>query len=240
MNNLGKSCMAEMLGAFALSFIGAGVICMDAKMGPAGAGLLGIALAHGIILSIGVSATMNVSGGHLNPAVTVAMLFTGRISLPSAIAYIIAQLAGATLAGFLVYTIFKGMMVGDLSVVKAAGLGTPQYDPAKISMGLAILIEACLTFLLVFAIFGTAVDPRAPKIGGFGIGLTIAADILLGGPLTGAAMNPSRTFGPGIVAFFTGDLDVFAAQHLVYWVGPIAGALIAAWTYDLFVMEKKA
>lgn len=240
MNNLGKSCIAEMLGAFALCFIGAGVICMDTKMGAAGAGLLGIALAHGIILSIGVSATMNVSGGHLNPAVTVAMLFTGRIKLPNAIAYIIAQCAGATLAGFLVYTIFKGMMVGDVSVAKAAGLGTPQYNPAQIGMGLAILIEACLTFLLVFAIFGTAVDPRAPKIGGFGIGLTIAADILLGGPLTGAAMNPARTFGPGIVAFFTGNLDVFPTQHLVYWVGPIAGALIAAWTYDLFVMEKKA
>jgi len=240
MNSLGKSCVAEMLGAFALSFIGAGAICMDAKMGAAGVGLLGIALAHGIILSIAVSGTMNVSGGHLNPAVTIAMLFTGRISIHSAICYIFSQLVGATIAGVLVYMIFKGLVVGDVSVVKAAGLGTPQYDPKQISMGLAILIEACMTFLLVFAIFGTAVDPRAPKIGGFGIGLTIAADIMLGGPLTGAAMNPSRTFGPGIVAFFTGNLDVFPAQHLVYWVGPIAGALIAAWFYDLFVMEKKA
>lgn len=240
MSSLGKSCVAEALGAGALSFIGAGVICMDAKMGAAGAGLLGIALAHGIILSIGVSATMNVSGGHLNPAVTIAMLFTGRISLANAVCFVLSQLVGATIAGALVYMIFKGMMAGDVSVVKAAGLGTPQYNPAQINMGLAILIEACLTFLLVFAIFGTAVDPRAPKIGGFGIGLTIAADILLGGPLTGAAMNPSRTFGPGIVAFFTGNLDVFPGQHVVYWVGPVAGALIAAWMYDLFVMEKKA
>lgn len=239
MTHLGKACVAEAIGAGMLSFIGAGVICMNTQMGEAGAGLLGIAIAHGLALSIAVSATMNVSGGHVNPAVTIAMLFTGRISLPHAIAYIVAQCVGATIAGFLVYTIFKGMMVGDVSVVKAAGLGTPQYG-GHVSMGLAILIEACMTFLLIFAIFGTAVDARAPKIGGFGIGLTIAADILLGGPLTGAAMNPSRTFGPGIVAFFTGNLDVFPGQHVVYWVGPVAGALIAAWTYDLFVMEKKA
>lgn len=240
MSSLGKACTAEAIGAFALSFIGAGVICMNAKMGAAGAGLLGIALAHGIILSIAVSATMNVSGGHVNPAVTIAMLLTGRIGVPRAVAYIVAQLVGATVAGLLVYTIFKGMMAGDASVIKATSLGTPKYNPAQISMGLAVLIEACLTFLLVFAIFGTAVDPRAPKIGGFGIGLTIAADILLGGPLTGAAMNPSRTFGPGIVAYMTGNLDVFPGQHLVYWAGPVAGALIAAWMYDLFVMEKKA
>ena len=238
MNNFGKL-TAEALGAFALSFIGAGAICMTTQLGASGPGLLGVALAHGIILSIGVSATMNVSGGHLNPAVTFAMLFTKRIDAGLAIQYILAQLAGATVAGLLVLAIFKGMMTPDgKAVTLAAGLGTPAYNPAQLTMGKAIMIEALLTFLLVFAIFGTAVDSRAPKIGGFGIGLTIAADILLGGPLTGAAMNPSRTFGPGIVASMSGDLPDFWKQHIVYWVGPILGAVLAALLYDALILEK--
>lgn len=239
MSKIAKACVAEALGAFALSFIGAGVICLNVYKGADGSGLLGIALAHGIILSIGVSAAMNVSGGHVNPAVTTTMLVTGRIGLGDAIKYIIAQLAGATIAGVLVLMIFGHLKVGGESVVKLAGLGTPTYDSRTISMGQAILIEALLTFMLLFAIFGTAVDPRAPKIGGFGIGLAITCDILLGGPLTGASMNPSRTFGPGIVAFLSGNLPQFGAQHLVYWVGPVVGGAVAGLLYDWFVIEKK-
>lgn len=232
---------AEALGTFALCFIGAGAICMTTKMGATGAGLLGVAIAHGIALSVAVSATMNVSGGHVNPAVTVAMLVTGRISFAEAIGYIIAQCAGATVAGFLVLTIFKGMSAPDgTSVIVAAQLGTPNFDAKTMSMGTAILIEAALTFLLLFAVFGTAADPRAPKIGGFGIGLTICADILVGGPLTGAAMNPARTFGPGLVATMNGCLDSFWSQHMVYWVGPIIGAVLAGLIYDNLIMDKKA
>lgn len=239
MNNLAKL-TAEATGTFALCFIGAGVICLTTYKGFAtGVDLLAIAIAHGIALSVAVSATMNISGGHVNPAVTFAMLVTGRISLSDAIAYIIAQLIGATIAGALVLMIFKGMMVGDQQVVLAAGLGTPTYaDP--ITVGKAILIEACLTFLLLIAVFGTAVDPRAPKIGGFGIGLTICADILVGGPLTGASMNPARTFGPGLVAAMSGNLDVFWSQQMVYWVGPIVGAVVAAFVYDGLLKQKKA
>ena len=233
--------VAEALGAFALSFIGAGAICLTKVPEAGGAGgLLGVAIAHGLILAIGVSATMNVSGGHLNPAVTVGMLVTRRISLLDAIQYIIAQLIGATLAGALVYMIFNGIPgKGPETIVQAASLGSPYFNPEQINMGKAIVIEAMMTFMLVFAIFGTAVDPRAPKIGGFGIGLTICADILLGGPLTGAAMNPSRAFGPGLVANLTGNLPVFWSQQVVYWVGPIVGAVLAALIYDAFIMEKK-
>jgi MIP family channel proteins len=235
-----RACVAEAIGAFILSFIGAGAICMDAKMGHGGPGLLGIAIAHGLALSIAVSATMNVSGGHVNPAVTVAMLVTRRVNGSTAISYIISQLIGATVAGFLVSFIFAGMTVGAVEVAAAAKLGTPNFDPSVVSMGKAILIEAFLTFLLVFAIFGTAVDPRAPKIGGFGIGLTIACDILVGGPLTGAAMNPSRTFGPGLVANLGGYLPEFWRQQPVYWIGPCVGAVLAAFIYDAFIMEKKS
>lgn len=236
-----KKLTAEAIGTFTLCFIGAGAICMTTMMGAAGPGLLGVAIAHGIALSIAVSATMNVSGGHVNPAVTVAMLVTGRISLSDAIQYIIFQCVGATIAGALVLAIFKGMVTPDgTSVVAAAGLGTPAYDATNVGMGLAILIEAALTFLLLFAVFGTAADPRAPKIGGFGIGLTICADILVGGPLTGAAMNPARTFGPGLVAALSGNLPNFWGQHVVYWVGPILGAVVAGLIYDNLVMEKKS
>jgi MIP family channel proteins len=231
--------MAEALGTFILCFIGAGAICLATLNGAGHEGLLGIAMAHGIALSVAVSATMNISGGHVNPAVTVAMLVTKRISLHGAISYILAQLAGATAAGVLVLTIFKGMNnAAGLSVVKACALGTPAYADTM-TMGTAILIEACLTFLLLTAVFGTAVDPRAPKIGGFGIGLTICADILVGGPLTGASMNPARTFGPGLVAFMSGNHPQFWAQQMVYWVGPIIGAVVAALLYDALIMQKK-
>lgn len=233
--------MAELIGAFLLSFIGAGAICLTAVEGAGGAaGLIGVAVAHGLILSIGVSATMNVSGGHLNPAVTVCMLVTKRIGISDAIQYIIAQLIGATIAGALVYLAFKDMHdAHGISVVKLKALGSPAFDENVVTMGKAIFFEAMMTFVLVFAIFGTAVDPRAPKIGGFGIGLAIAADILFGGPITGAAMNPSRAFGPGLVASMTGNLPQFASQQIVYWVGPIAGAVLAALLYDGFIMEKK-
>ena len=233
--------MAEMIGAFLLSFIGAGAICLTAVEGAGGGGgLLGVAIAHGLILSIAVSCAMNISGGHINPAVTVCMLVTRRINLGDAIQYIIAQLIGATIAGALVYLAFKDMhnAAGE-SVVKAVALGSPQFDENVITTGKAIFFEAMMTFVLVFAVFGTAVDPRAPKIGGFGIGLAITADILLGGPITGAAMNPSRAFGPGLVASITGNLPEFAKQQVVYWVGPIAGAVLAGILYDTFIMEKK-
>lgn len=239
MNNTSKF-FAEAIGTFMLCFIGAGAICLATYKGFApGVDLLAIAIAHGIALSVAVSATMNISGGHVNPAVTIAMLVTGRISLSNAIGYIIAQLIGATVAGALVLAIFKGLAVGDQQVVLAAHLGTPTFaDP--ITVGKAILIEACLTFLLLAAVFGTAVDPRAPKIGGFGIGLTICADILVGGPLTGASMNPARTFGPGLVAAMSGNLEVFWSQQMVYWVGPIVGAVVAALIYDAFLKPKNA
>ena len=225
MSELPRKCLAEALATFMLCFIGAGAIVSDAAFD--GIGLLAIAVAHGLALSIAVSATMNVSGGHINPAVTVVMLVTGRIDGRSAAAYIVSQLAGATIAGAAVLLIFNGIP-GGADAVAATGLGTPAPG-AGVSAGTALLTEIVLTALLVFAIFGTAVDPRAPKIGGFGIGLAVAADILMGGPISGASMNPARTFGPGLVG------GVWSA-HWVYWVGPIIGALIAGLLYHHLVL----
>lgn len=225
MTDLPKKCVAEAIGTFMLCFIGAGAIVTNELAD--GIGLLAVAVAHGLALSIAVSATMNVSGGHINPAVTVAMLATGRIGAPPAAAYIIAQLVGATVAGLAVQVIFSGLP-GGAAAIAATGLGTPAPGDG-ISAGTALLTEGALTFLLLFAIFGTAVDPRAPRIGGFGIGLTIAADILVGGPISGASMNPARTFGPGLVG------GVWSA-HWIYWVGPIVGGVIAALIYHHVVL----
>lgn len=238
MNNTSKF-FAEAIGTFMLCFIGAGAICLTAIKGAGYEGLLGVAMAHGLVLSVAVSATMNISGAHLNPAVTLTMLATKRIDAGGAIQYIIAQIMGATIAGALVLMIFKGMKTPDgASAVAACNLGTPAYD-SSMGMGQAILIEACMTFVLVISIFGTAVDPRAPKIGGFGIGLAVAADILFGGPLTGASMNPARTFGPGIVAAMSGNFDDFWSQQATYWIGPIIGALIAGLLYDATMKPKQ-
>ncbi len=237
-----RNLTCEAIGTFALTFIGAGAILTTTWTGGA-PGLVGIALAHGLVLAIVVSATMNISGGHINPAVTIVMLVTGRIRFASAIGYIIAQCAGATVAGFLLSYIFQGIASAGGSMtgaeaIAASSLGTPAFDPEIISATGALVVEVILTFLLVFAIFGTAVDPRAPRIGGFGIGLTVAVDILMGGPITGAAMNPARTIGTLI-----GGGDATSAlwsQHWVYWVGPVVGAVVAGLIYDALIMDKNA
>ena len=229
MRDLLTMCLAEAVATFMLCFIGAGVVVSDTAFGAGG--LLGIALANGLVLSAAVSATMNVSGAHINPAVTVVMLVTGRISGRIAGAYIVAQLVGAAIAGAAILVIFQGIPGGSEAVV-ATGLGTPAPG-AGVSAGTALLTEAALTFVLVFVIFGTVVDPRAPAIGGVGIGVTVAAAILTGGPISGASMNPARTFGPALAG------GVWTA-HWVYWLGPMAGALLAGLLYHHVILGGRA
>lgn len=217
--NLTRQCVAEAIGTFALIFIGVGAIY---NLGAIPGGLLGIALAHGLTIAVMVSATAGISGGHLNPAVTFGLLVGGKISLKDSIAYWIAQLAGATAAGLLAAQ-FIGM--------PAVATGTPDLGD-KISQLQGIGIEAVLTFFLVFVVYGSAVDARAPKIGGLAIGLTVALDILFGGPLTGAAMNPARTFGPALASGHWNN-------HLVYWIGPMLGGLLAGLVYGRFLIRDK-
>ncbi len=241
MAGLGAKLTCELIGTFALTFIGAGAIVTTTWTG-GHPGLVGIALAHGVVLAIVVSATMNISGGHINPAVTLAMVATGRIKTGTALAYIIAQCAGATMAGFLLAYIFgslhaaNGSISGTDAITKSL-LGTPNFNPQVMTFGTAILVEAILTFLLVFAIFGTVVDDRAPHIGGWGIGLMVSVDILMGGPITGAAMNPARTIGTLI-----GGGSVTSglwSQHAVYWIGPVLGAILGALAYDIFILKPR-
>ncbi len=223
MDETRKAMIAEAIGTFALVFVGAGSICLNEYTGH-GVGLIGVALAHGLILSVAVSATAAISGGHLNPAVTFGFLLTGRMNRNQALQYVLAQLLGAAAGAFFLRAIFAE------HVWRAAGLGTPDLAQ-DVTTGTGIFIEAILTFLLVFAVWGTAVDERAPHIGGFGIGLTVAADILVGGPLTGAAMNPARSFGPALAS-------AHWSNFLVYWIGPLLGAGAAAFLYSNFLMKK--
>ena len=214
--------VAEFIGIFALVFVGGGAI-MSARTG--GMGLVEVAIAHGLILAVMVTATMRISG-HLNPAVTLGFLATRRIEPVMAGVYIVGQLLGAMAAAYAL----KGVMPEQLFDVTRGG---GQSVSSAVSTGQAIAVEMIATFFLVFAVFGTAVDPKAPKVGGFAIGLTLTAAILAIGPLTGASLNPARSFGPAVAS------GIFEG-HLIYWIGPIFGGVIAALLYDYLFLPRDA
>jgi len=217
--------VAEAVGTFLFFFVGAGSIVLGDYLvanGGTGPGLLGVALAHGLALAVLVSSLGAVSGGHFNPAVTLAVWIMGKITPARAVLYVVAQLVGGLAAGLALKLVFADSW-------QASNIGTPALG-AGITPALGIGIEAVLTALLVLAVLGTAVDSRGPKIGGLAIGLAVAADILVGGPLTGAAMNPARWFGPAVAAGAYAD-------WYVWWIGPLIGAAAAALLYRSTLAE---
>ena len=217
-----KQCVAEFIGTFALIFVGVGAIYNNP-------GLVGVAFAHGLTIAVMVSATGAISGGHLNPAVTFGLWIGGKIDIKKSIAYWIAQLAGGTAAALLCVWLLgqPAVAVGTPDIPA----GNPVTLTGVVSFTQAVAIEAVLTFFLVFVVYGTAVDARAPKIGGLAIGLTVTLDILFGGPLTGAAMNPARTFGPALASNHWNN-------HAVYWLGPLLGGALAGLIYGQFLIKE--
>ncbi len=212
-----KACAAEFIGTFALIFVGVGAIAGNLMNGGQ-TGLVGIALAHGLTIAVMVSATAAISGGHLNPAVTVGLFFAKKIDSLNTIGYVLAQCLGAIAAACLIKAVVPA------GILKVINMGTPALAN-EVTVAMGLITELILTFFLVFVVYGTAVDPRAPKVGGLFIGLTVALDILIGGPLTGAAMNPARHLGPALLG---GGL-----QNLwLYWLGPILGGILATFTYQ--------
>ena len=211
----------EAVGAFALSFIGVGAILY----GPPGS-LVTVALAHGFVIAVMVCAAGHISGGHFNPAVTFGFLVTKRISTYEAVGYWVAQLGAAVL--------------GALAVRATLPDNVPNINPGLtvlapgVSWGSGFVIEFILTFFLVFVIFGVAVDPRGSfaAVAGIPIGLTISLDIMMGGPLTGASMNPSRTFGPDLVAGKFTDI-------WLYFVACPLGAAAAALLYHHLILARR-
>jgi aquaporin Z len=214
--------VAEFIGTFALVFVGSGAI-MSARISGSSAALVEVALAHGLILAVMVSALMRISG-HFNPAVTLAFLATRRIEPMMAALYVIAQIIGAVIAAYALKATFP-------AEVFAATRGGGQSIALDTTGGQAFLLEGIATFFLMFVIYGTVVDLRAPKIGGLAIGFVVAADILAIGSRTGASMNPARSFGPAVAS------GVFEAQFL-YWIAPIIGALIAGVLYEFLFMRR--
>ncbi|HXC24967.1 MAG TPA: aquaporin [Gemmatimonadaceae bacterium] len=216
--------VSEFVGTFALVFVG-GAAIMSAAQSNTPNPLLQIALAHGLILALLVTALMRISG-HFNPAVTIGFVAARRIDPMMAGVYIIAQLLGAVIAAYALKETFP-------AAVFMSTHGGGQSISLETTSTQAWILEAIATFFLVFVVFGTAVDPKAPKVGGFAIGLTIAADILAIGPMTGGSMNPARSFGPALVS------GAFEGQF-IYWTAPIAGAIVAALLYDtLFIRRER-
>jgi aquaporin TIP len=213
-----KRAFAEFVGTFTLVFVGCGAIA--SAFGIRDPALVGVALAHGLAIGVMVSAVGHISGGHFNPAVTFGFLVTRRIKLSLAALYWVTQLAAALAAAALIKWIFPD------SLTDAVKLGTPTLH-AGIGTGAGVVVEGILTFFLVWVVFATAADPGGTfkSIAGLAIGLTITLDILMGGPITGAAMNPARAFGPEVIQNFWSDA-------WIWYVGPFVGGGVAALAYE--------
>lgn len=234
MGKLLGAIVVEFVGTFALTFVGVCAIVLSASHPASGANLITIALAHGLILSVIVTAGMHISGAAYNPAVTLALLSTGHIGLKKAAAYVISQCLGAVCAAGLAKFALANLTIADGSSATAAvKLGATLGSMTDLMP--IFILEAVATFFLMFAIIGSAVDPRGTdngaKVGGFAIGLTVTANILAIGPLTGASMNPARTLGP--VVF---DAAAREPSFLwIYFVAPVVGAVIAAQVWKIFI-----
>lgn len=217
METTGKALVAEFVGTFALVLIGAGAVVLNAS---GVLDLVGVALAHGLVLAIMVSISVHTSGGLFNPAISAALWVTGKLSSARTLAYVVTQLVAAVAGAFLLQ-----YLVDDAQLFDVAKAGAPQLGDG-VEAGRAIIIEAVTTFFLVWAVFGTVVDDRGPfpKTAGLTIGLVIAFDILAFGPYTGAAMNPARWFGPALAGGLWDD-------WYVYLVGPLAGGVLAGLGY---------
>jgi aquaporin Z len=221
---LSSALIAELIGTFALVFIGAGAGALGIG------GLVGVAFAHGLVIVGFAYAYGHVSGTHINPAVTLGVLLAGKIAAGRAVAYWIAQMIGGALAGYALAWCLGGTETGLGATVLAEGL---QAGGATIDVtpAMGVVIELILTFFLVNAVLNTAVSGKAGDFAGLAIGLTLTFAILMGGPLTGASLNPARTFGPALA---TGNW----ADFWVYLVGPLAGGAVAALLYRGVLEER--
>jgi MIP family channel proteins len=210
---LGRRAAAEGLAAFALVFAGCGAIVTEAQHGSLGT--VGIALVFGLIIMVMVYATGHLSGAHINPAVTLAFTLTRHFDRRDALAYIAAQLTGAVAAALLLLLIWPA---------KPAALGA---TTPTIGAGSALVYEAVMSAFLMFVIMAVATDTRAVgAAAAIAIGGTIGLDALFGGPITGASMNPARSFGPALLSGEWRDFWVYVA-------GPIAGTTAGAVAYQL-------
>ncbi len=220
-----RATLAEFIATLLFVFIGAGVVVSTGTLTGemTSRQLLVIAIAHGLAIAILVSATARWSGGHINPAVTISAVVTRKIGVIKGVMYAAAQLTGASIGALLLAAVIPDASEGTLGA-HALGPG--------ISASAGLVVEIVLTFILVFVIFATAMDPKGPKhLAPIAIGLAVMVDILVGGPLTGGSMNPARSFGPALVS---GEW----ADHWVFWVGPILGGFAAVAIYQVVYLRR--
>jgi aquaporin TIP len=236
-----RACLAEFLGTFVLVFLSAGVVCAAYLPLNLPRDVLGIAVAQGLALAVTLSATVPVTGGYLNPAVTIALWVLRRLDNRQAAGLIVAQLLGGVVAGLALRLIFSS------SVLIPAHFGTPHVTEAfgplsTRALASAAGVEILLTFILTFVIFGTMIDPRAPRLSGVGVGvvvgLCLVALVVVGFDLTGVGLNPARSLGTAVWEW-TYEAPSWREQVLVYCVGPIAGALLAGLAYTYLILPPE-
>jgi len=244
-----RAYLAEMIGTFALVFLSAGAVVVN-QMGGLQPGSISIALAAGLAYAVALAITLPLSSGYLNPAVTIMLWVFRRLDTGKALALIGVQVLGAVIAGL----VLRFVLPYREDVLITTSLGTPHlnltnFGVPDITLAVrikGIAIELVLTFLLVFAIFGTILDPRAPRwlgqgafrLGALWIGIVLAVSTILASPLTGAALNPARWIGPALAEMTIEPLRTRGPfnDHAVYWIGPIAGALLAGWAYTALIL----
>jgi aquaporin Z len=219
MNQLTKPLAAEFIGTFALIFIGAGA---GTVLG--GGQLPGIAFAHGLTIMVFACAFGDISGCHINPAVTVGLATAGEFPTRNVVPYLVAQIAGAVAAGYTLLAIFGGPV---------NHLGATLVDTQRITYGAAFALEAVGTFFLVNTVLHTAVRGAAGRLAPFAIGMTVTVCILMFGALTGGSVNPARTIGPAVA---TGVFDGIG----VYLVAQFIGGIIAGVLYRVFWAPQSA
>jgi aquaporin Z len=213
---LTKACIAELFGTFTLVFVGAGTGALGIG------GLVGVALAHGLVIVAFAYAFGYISGAAFNPSVSLALFLTKRINLATALAYTAAQIIGGIIAAFILLYLIGGAT--GLGMTSLGNFTTPSGIAISISPLQGIICEAILTSFLVSTILHTTNPQNNTKIAGLAIGLSLSFSILVGGPLTGASLNLARSLGPAIAM---GDLS----QIWIYVVGPFIGAALAVGLY---------
>ncbi|MEX1252931.1 MAG: MIP/aquaporin family protein [Dehalococcoidia bacterium] len=234
-----RAVAAELIATGMFVFIGVGSVIAASFAGAADAAfIVSVAIAHGLGILLAVTVAGKISGGHINPAVTFAMAATGKMKVSTALLYVGAQLVGAILAVLLLKAIIAGPAEVNLGA-HALSVYDPEIggglldDSVGNGAGAGLLVEIALTFFLVFVVFAVAVDTKGfTYLAPVAIGLVIMADHLVAIPMTGASMNPARSFGPALVA---GEW----ADHWVYWVGPLIGAAIAALVYEYVFLNRE-
>lgn len=216
--------LSEFIGTFALVFIGGLSIMMaQGTNAPPSVGLLIVALAHGLVMAVMVTSLIHVSG-HFNPAITAGFMIARRIEGYTAGIYLAGQLLGAIVAAFLLKMLVP---IGLFTAARGGG----QVIALDISGTQAFGLELIASFFLVWVVFGTAVDPKAPRLGGLAIGLAVTMGILAIGPLTGGSMNPARSVGPAIAT------GIYEGQ-VIFWTAPILGGLLAGLLYDQLFLRR--